>query len=317
LLTIKEAKEYCKEHSIRGLDIRGERSIRALVRVKGELYRVKLVGVDTSLKGLLKASGELGELKTLAKYNPQEFIDTYSVNTKKHKIKKKLSEYIAHFLLIKESKLAPSSYLNYLKKVTRYIKPKFGDSYVQDLKPLNIQVWLSQDLNHLSNKTIKDLVCFLNQIFVLAVVDDEIDFNPMDKLRQSNNLKFSCVKPEPQPFSINEIDKIVSTPSFRTSEINMFHFNCYAGLRICELMALAWSDIDFDKNEINVNRAVVNNEYKQPKNLASKRVVQLLPQARAVLLKQQKLMTCKAVEVDVLNEDYRTKFQNKLSFVFF
>jgi len=49
---------------------------------------------------------------------------------------------------------------------------------------------------------------------------------------------------DPDPFTQTEIEKILSTPTRRTQEINMMGLAFWSGLRISELIALAWEDID-------------------------------------------------------------------------
>ncbi|WP_394175935.1 tyrosine-type recombinase/integrase [Thalassotalea litorea] len=267
------------------------------------------------------------QLKLLAKYNFEDFLKKYKEQRPKSSRSPKgqssnpdarpLNEFIEYFYMSKQGSLAPSSISNYQKKIERYITPKFGKVPVAEIKPLQIQRWLLEDLSHLSNKTVKDLVCFLNQIFLLAILDDAIMVNPLDKLKAGNVLKLKSVAPEPQPFTDDEIQKIVSTPTSRKSEINLFHFNCYTGLRLGESMALSWTDIDLAKQTLHVNRSVVNNTYKSPKNASSQRTIKLLPQAIAVLERQLQLARLKPQTLEVLTCDNKTMRKDNVCFVFY
>jgi len=48
-----------------------------------------------------------------------------------------------------------------------------------------------------------------------------------------------------------------------------------SGLRIGELLAIAWEDVDWNNREIKIQRAIVLGEYKQTKTSGSTRIVEL------------------------------------------
>jgi integrase len=64
-----------------------------------------------------------------------------------------------------------------------------------------------------------------------------------------------------------------------TREINMMGFAFWSGLRISELIALAWEDIDVKTGTVKVCRARVNGPYKQTKIKRSTREVELIDPA--------------------------------------
>lgn len=331
MLSIENAKLFCKQNEIKGLDIRGLNSIRVAIKKNNQRFVFKFKIHSLTTEGLLNAAAKFIELKTLAKYNYAEFIKVYEKQEaqglilSQHKsnvpihnnTKKTLQYFIDIFYLSKESTLAPSSISNYRKKINRYIAPKFGLTPVDEIKPMLIQRWVLKDLNHLSNKTIKDLICFLNQILTQAIIDEDIKVNPLERLKLSKVLKLASTPPEREPFTSVEINKIITSPTARQSEVNMFHFNCYTGLRIGELMALAWSDIDLDKGILTVTRSVVDRVYKSPKNQSSIRTINLLPQAVSVLLNQQTLPKIKTCELKILNKDNKSYRKEETSFVFY
>ncbi|MGK0270709.1 MAG: integrase [Cocleimonas sp.] len=331
MLSIEKAKAFCKQNGIKGLDIRGSNSIRIVIKKDNQRFNFSLDNASLTTEGLLLAASKVIELKKLAKYNYPEFLKAHKQQELPYlpvvpprkpielpkKVQKLLQQFIDCFYLSKENTLAPSSISNYRKKVNRYIAPKFGLVPVDEIKPMQIQQWILKDLNHLSNKTIKDLVCFLNQIFTQAILDEAITINPLDKLKASKVLKLKVTPPEREPFSQIEISKIITSPTSRQSEINMFHFNCFTGLRIGELMALSWSDIDLTKGVVSVTRSVVDRVYKSPKNLSSKRTINLLPQAISILLKQKQLQKIKLCELKTLNADNRSFRKEEVRFVFY
>lgn len=331
MLSIEQAKSFCKQNGIRGIEIRGKNSIRIVIKKNNRRFNFSVDNSSLTKEALLSASIKLLDLKKLAKYNFQSFIDEYNkqnaqedkgniqvqTTTKNEVQEVEFRHFIDSFYMSKKNTLAPSSLSNYKKKIERYITPKFGALDINLIKPMDIQNWVVTDLAHLSNKTIKDLICFLNQMFTLAIVDDTIAVNPLVKLKGSKLLKLKTCAPEREPFTLEEINNIVNTETLRTPEVNMFHFNCFAGLRIGELMALAWSDVNWDQGELSITRSIVNGIYKSPKNSSSIRKVKLLPQALAVLKQQKKQPQLNALKIDVLNSDNKSFRQENINLVFY
>jgi integrase len=313
--SIDSAKAFCKKHKLKGLDIRSASSIRALIRFNGKLYRIPIIDVDITDSGLFKASEKVSEYKNLAKYNFAQFEQLTS--NKKNEQDKCLGEYIEYFLNSKRYKLASCTYKNYLKKITKHISPKFETCAVSKITPVVIEKWVTVELYYLGDKTIKELLCLLSQIFAIAMLDETIKTNPVDSLKSSKTIQLRASLSLPDPFSVDDMVSIASTESKFVSEKNMILFNCVAGLRLSELMALSWEDVDFEKNVIYVQRAVVERDYKTPKTASSVRSVDLLPKAREVLLQQLELREPPTSEVSVTQPDNRSQKVQEIRFVFF
>lgn len=68
--------------------------------------------------------------------------------------------------------------------------------------------------------------------------------------------------------------------------LNIIQFWAWTGLRTSEIVALEWGDLD--KSEVNICRALVEDEIKGPKTEAGYRAVLLLPPARDAIKAQRK-----------------------------
>lgn len=136
------------------------------------------------------------------------------------------------------------------------------------------------------------LYTFLNQVLNFAVKMDMITVNPFDKV----------IKPKRERATKN-IDDIFYTKdelktflSFFKDDIKyyaIFRTLAYTGLRIGELLALHWSDIDFNNKLITVNKtAILNTNGKMvvnpPKTKTSNRVVAIDDVTLNVLKQWQK-----------------------------
>lgn len=152
----------------------------------------------------------------------------------------------------------------------------------------------------------------MRAIFNQAYLDGNIDQNPMVGIK---NLK--SIPKEPNPFVQKEISLIHSSKTNLLGEKNAVLLNVFTGNRIGELLALAWEDIDFDKQELRVRRSVILGEYKMPKTSGSIRTVELDDIAIRILRHQYKITAhLKPATISILNSDYSSYHTEKLRFIF-
>jgi integrase len=83
------------------------------------------------------------------------------------------------------------------------------------------------------------------------------------------------------PFTREEIERIGSTDACPVTR--MITFNCWAGLSLSEMAALAREDVDLPAGILRVRRAYVVGEYKVPKERARIRTIELIDPALQIL----------------------------------
>lgn len=139
-------------------------------------------------------------------------------------------------------------------------------------------------------------------VFKNAVADGLISESPAAHI---DNLP--VLKNEPDPFTQQEIDKILNIDTRREQEVLMMQFAIWTGVRVSELIALGWDDVDLDRGVINVRRANVKSYYKVPKTNGSVREVELLKPAIDALKKQKQYSyNLNIIEIDVTQADNKT-----------
>lgn len=92
---------------------------------------------------------------------------------------------------------------------------------------------------------------------------------------------------EVQPFSLDEVNRLVA--GIRADYRSYLTVRLLTGLRTGEADGLQWEDIDFEKNQLHVQRTLSRDGDGDTKTESSRRVVPLVPQVREALLEQQKL----------------------------
>ncbi|MGY0565346.1 MAG: tyrosine-type recombinase/integrase, partial [Paraglaciecola chathamensis] len=102
----------------------------------------------------------------------------------------------------------------------------------------------------ISNKRKNNILSPLRQMLKDAYLDGLIENNPMDRFRA-----LPTDHREPNPFNQKEVAKILD--KLAGQERNLIQFAFSSGLRTSELIALRWKDVDFKKNCIHVNAAIV------------------------------------------------------------
>lgn len=224
-------------------------------------------------------------------------------------------------------KLAPKTLESYKSELNDKVLPTIGHFKLTELRPANINSFLlslSKDGARKDGKSggyskgsIAKTSAVLSSVLRTAVDWELIERNPMDKVRlqaepTAEKLKFFTPEQAStflefieQPYKIqtkghkrtDDTGKEYTVGDYEiTKEVPeqfrvLFNLAIFSGLRKGELLALKWSDIDFDTDQIHVTRSVsvVNGQpiYKAPKTRNSIRSV-TIPRFLSVRLRALK-----------------------------
>lgn len=182
--------------------------------------------------------------------------------------------------------IKPSTIKNYRAYLKNHIKPFFQEMKMFDVTPRIIEKFIEvkQNINHLSNKTIKNILTMIKTVFNEAMKEGKIYKNPVythKKLQiQEHDMLF---------LDKEEIKKVLSTAE--THFPNFYPILLTAittGLRQGEILALQWKDIDFEKKAITVNKTLYRNKIQAPKTKHSYRQVNMPDILCDILIKFRK-----------------------------
>ena len=174
-----------------------------------------------------------------------------------------------------ETRIRKTTLQNKTHLIKHKILPYFENKIISNIKPTDVREWQ----NHLMNKEysqtyLKSINNQLTAIFNFAIKFYGLATNPCHRTgsmgkKNADSMKFWTVD------QFKEFIELIDDP-----ELNLaFNILFWTGIRIGELMALTYSDIDLDNKLLNINKTYtkVNGEdiINEPKTPKSKRKISL------------------------------------------
>lgn len=238
-----------------------EGSIRE--RGNGVELRIRINGKQHSFYGKNEAEArrKLREYRKMSK----EKADSIEYS------KEYLSNYIENWLLTyKFGKIKDSSYDILERVFNNQIKPsQIAQKKLKDITIDDMQFFVDDVASKYSESILKKVMEILNPTIKRAVVENKMKFNPLDfvAMPKKNIIIGMDVNDSiEQTYTDQEVEKITrvcmgfygtstrNTNRYRYAPAYIFLLN--TGMRVGELAALTWKDIDFEKKTIKINKTV-------------------------------------------------------------
>lgn len=207
--------------------------IRKTVTWEGKRYQVygrteaeavqKLADLKASLK---RGENTIGEKTTVDRWF-QEWMDVYK----------------------KPTGLTGKSLAMYEQKYRNYIKPAIGPMRLKDVKEVHLQKILNSQAGR-SHSHCSKLRMVLQEMFSKARKSRLIIYDPAEDLQLP-----ATSRGRNRSITDNERQHILAAAETHRAGLWILTM-LYAGLRPGETAALQWKDIDFEKNEIHVYKAI-------------------------------------------------------------
>ena len=171
-----------------------------------------------------------------------------------------------------QNNYAESTYQSYRARMENHVLPAMGSTRVKDLKKLDIQnlmFSLKQQDPPLSANTIRLVRSILNCVLDFAVDMEIVARNVSDKITMPKQEKY-----QPRIYTQEEIDHLI-----KAAEGTLLHIPILlaatTGMRLSEILAAHWCDIDFMSNTVIVTKTSSKDSIFTPKTLRSYRRLQL------------------------------------------
>jgi len=137
------------------------------------------------------------------------------------------------------------TYRGYIRK---WIKPRWGSRYLDEVKAVDVEAWLRRlPIARSSRAKIRSILSIL---FNHACRYELFDRNPMRFVRQGAKRRSA-----PNVLTATEIKALVDHLPLR--ERTLVLLAAATGLRQSELFGLKWRDVDFKRGELSVIRSIV------------------------------------------------------------
>lgn len=160
-----------------------------------------------------------------------------------------LREWLMHWL---EEQTKPyireTTYATYGSQLRTHLLPALGKAAVRSLTKERIQEFANDLAQHVSAGMVHNVLRLLSSALKSAKSKGLIDHNPCEGLRRP-----MYKRREPRVLSLKEQEKL---ERFAVQADNAEFVLClYTGLRVGELCALKWEDVDFQTNTLHVRRS--------------------------------------------------------------
>ncbi|MDD4415009.1 MAG: tyrosine-type recombinase/integrase [Oscillospiraceae bacterium] len=167
---------------------------------------------------------------------------------------------LSSFMRQQKHQVKESTYAHYCYLIESHIRPMFGNLAVNKMDGTRIERFIDDMLTAgrldrkggLSAKTVKDMTVLLKQIMRYAAEKNLISKNPVC---------FSSPKTIKRDIEVLTEPERTQLEAFSLSAQDTYCFGVYlclyTGLRIGELCALRWSDIDLDNDMLAVSRTIL------------------------------------------------------------
>lgn len=192
--------------------------------------------------------------------------------------------YLTEWLENKKQTIKSSTYADYKKTINNLIITTFGHKLLNHLTRQDVRKWAATF--KCSNKRIANILSPLRAALRDAYIDDLIKENPLHGWTYKRN-EPPHTESHVDPFAAEEQEAILNATSgqFKNQCIVFF----WTGMRTSELIALEWSDIDWKRKKIRINRAytAAAKSDESTKTKSSTREIDMLPHVENALIDQK------------------------------
>lgn len=186
-----------------------------------------------------------------------------------------LESFINSWLNGKQLSLRERTVFQYRKIAENYILPRLGKMRIQDIRPVHIlRMYSAIQEGGTGARTLQLVHTVLHNTFDQAVQEGTVLRNPIDAVKRPR-----WEHKEFKTFTEDEVRQFLLATAGHRHEA-LFYLALTTGMREGELLGLKWSDLDWNKGVLNIQRQLQRIEHKglffvSPKTKAGRRQIKL------------------------------------------
>lgn len=221
------------------------------------------LGYDENKKRIKKTVSSMDRDKLQKKINDLRYMNDRNMLTTSTDYT--VSEWVKLWLeTYKKTSVKPTTYDMYRGSLERYISPQIGHYKIEKLNTIIVQKFINNisekslnTKNGLSQSSIKKVFVTLSQACKQAVNIGILYKNPCDGVQLPKKQARQSIA-----FGVDEQRRFLEQCKNGTTFDSLFIFAFNTGMRLGEILALTWDDVDIEKKIINVNKnLLVVNDY--------------------------------------------------------
>ncbi len=186
-----------------------------------------------------------------------------------------------------ETRLKPATIYTKQNIIDKLILPYFNDMPLNNITPSTIRTWqneLIQNDKNYSQTYLRTIHTLLVAIFNFAMKYYDLKENPCSICGSIGSMK---TEKEMTIWTLDQFKTFIEAEKDNIMYYTAFNVLFYTGLRIGELLALTWGDIDFNNQTISINKSlqVLNGitYITSPKTRKSNRTITIFPNLVRIL----------------------------------
>lgn len=269
-------------------------SLRIQFRLPGDKNSTrKSLGLPITDNNIELAQARLGAIKIdiasgFYDLDNNAFWRKHFPNDTKHVVEKKtVSDYIDHYLKIRDGELSYSSMCKFKSLRTWLTKHNLINKDITELTYLDIETIIKTSLSKLKQSTVDDYTTTFKKVIQEAVIDGLIKISPFVNVRRIKIDSMESDQETVYPFSQDELNRLLEVVHVKQTK-DMIEFLAWSGMRPGEMKALAWEDVDLVNGIAHVKYNLTREgKLKPPKTSSGVRKIELMPTALAVLKRQR------------------------------
>ena len=230
----------------------------------------------TDSTGKQREVWELAKNKTDASERAKELERRYKKSPESFEFRGTVDEYLDKWLTTSKKKVGGRTYQDYINLLRLHVRPHLGKRRLSALRPLAIQELVdSLQEKGLSPRTVRHAHAILFRALAQAVKWGVLDNNPAAAVDLPKQ-----VRKEMKSFTPEEAQKFLDACAENRFGL-VFEVALLSGMRPEEYLALQWTDLDFSKNTVTVQRVIVwerwtkEKYFAEPKTAKSRRTIPL------------------------------------------